>query len=228
VVSRARRHLRRLATELDVRCVASTLSGDEIVILDVAGRDRPFRLSIQPGHRVPCTPPVGTVFMAWASEPEVERWLVRSGDDLSAEDRTGYLEALSAVRRRGCSLSLDGRARARLERAMTGDDVSPIAEAVHDLGQEAYLLVDLDPGRRYELSHLAAPVFGADGQVVLALTIHDLPPTSSAADVEALIERLHAATSAVTASVGGLALAPEDPLVVRNDNTDDTDDTDRP
>jgi DNA-binding IclR family transcriptional regulator len=215
VVNRARRHLRRLATELDVRCVASTLRGDEIVILDVAGRDRPFQLSIQPGNRVPCVPPVGTVFMAWATESEVERWLARADDDLTQADRDGYLAALAAVRRRSCSLSLDGGARTRLERAMIGDETGPIVDAVHDLGQEAYLLVDLDPDRPYELSHLAAPVFGADGQVVLALTIYDLPTTSSGTDVEALIERLHAAAGAVTASVGGVGLEPEGRLVAR-------------
>lgn len=203
LLNRARRHLRRVATELDVRCVGSTLRGDEIVILEVAGRDRPFRRSIQPGHRLPCVPPIGTVFMAWAGEAEIARWLARVGDDLTADHRTAHLQALAAVRRRGCAIALEGPARERLERAMVADHGRPVADAVHELGQEAYLVVDLDPGQTYQLSHMAAPVFGPDGQVALAMTIYDLPPATTGAEVDDLITRLHTATQAVTASIGG-------------------------
>lgn len=208
VLSRARKHLRRLASELDMRCVASALRGDDIVILDVAGRDRPFRASIQPGHRLPFIPPVGTVFIAWSHEAEIERWLARAGDELTAAGRATYREALETVRRRGCSLSLDGPARARLEAALAGDEARPVADAVHDLVQERYFLLDVEPGGDYELSFLAAPVFGSDGRVVLAVTLYDLPPTSTGAEVEALIDRLRGATRAITAAVGGVE--PED------------------
>jgi DNA-binding IclR family transcriptional regulator len=201
-LNRARPHMRRLATELDVRCVASTLRGDEIVALEVAGRDRPFRTSIQPGHRVPCAPPIGTVFVAWAPERTVERWLARAGDDLTDESRALYLDAVAAVRRRGCSLSLDGRARAHLEQAIV--ESRSLHDAVHNLGQEAYLVVDdLDPGAAYALSHVAAPVFGPDGQVVLGFTVYDLPGPLSADEVEALTARVRAAAAAVTQALGG-------------------------
>jgi DNA-binding IclR family transcriptional regulator len=208
LLNRARRHIRRLAVELDVRCVASALRGDEIVILEVAGRDRPFRLSVQPGHRVPCVPPIGTVFLAWASDGDVERWLARAGD-LTADHAAAHLEALAAVRRRGCAVALEGPGRSRLEGAMVLGEQRPLAEAVHDLGQEAYLLVDLDPKATYDVSHLAAPVFGPSGDVVLALTIYDLPARRSAADVQALIARLHEATDAATSSIGGVARTSE-------------------
>jgi DNA-binding IclR family transcriptional regulator len=193
--------MRRLAAELDVRCVASTLRGDDLVILEVTGRDRPFRVSLQPGHRAPCVPPIGTVFMAWAGDRAIERWLARAGDELTAEARAWYLEALAAVRRRGCSLSLDGSARARLEQAMVG--ARTLHDAVLDLGQEAYLLDDLGPDRTYALSHVAVPVFGPDGRVVLALTVYDLPDSLPAAAVEALVARARAAAAAVTEAVGG-------------------------
>lgn len=207
LVNRARPHMRRLATDLDVRCVASTVRGDDIVILDVAGRDRPFRQSIQPGHRVPCVPPVGAVFVAWAGETEVGRWLARAGD-LTPEHRSAHLDALATVRRRGCALALEGPARRRLERAIVGEGGRPIGDAVHDLGQEAYLLADLDAGATYELSHMAAPVFGPDGRVVLAVTVYDLPAVCTAAEVEGLVARLLATTRAVTASVGGVGATP--------------------
>lgn len=204
VLSRARRHLRRLAGELDARCVASTRRGDDIVILEVAGRERPFRTSIQAGHRLPFVPPVGTVFIAWSTEAEIERWLARAGDDIAATTAATYRAALEAVRRRGCSLSLDGPARQRLEVALGGDESGAVAEAVHDLVSEKYFLLDLDEGADYELSFLAAPVFGPDGRVVLAVTVYDLPETSSAADVEALVRQVHGTTAAITAAIGGV------------------------
>lgn len=203
VLSRARRHLRRLAGELDARCVASTRRGDDIVILEVAGRERPFRTSIQAGHRLPFVPPVGTVFIAWSSDVEIERWLAGAGDEAATTQAT-YRTALEAVRRRGCSLSLDGPARQRLETALGGDEPGAVVEAVHDLVREKYFLLDLDEGTDYELSFLAAPVFGPDGRVVLAVTVYDLPPTSSAADVEALIRQVLATTAAITAAIGGV------------------------
>jgi DNA-binding IclR family transcriptional regulator len=201
-INRARPHMRRLATELDVRCVASALRGDELVILEVAGRDRPFRTSLQPGHRVPCAPPIGTVFVAWAAERSVQRWLARAGDDLTEASRSWYLDAVAAARRRGCSLSLDGQARARLEQAMV--DSRLLHDAVHELSQEAYLVVDdLDPSQTYPLSHVAAPVFGLDGQVAMALTIYDLPGSLSVDEIDALTGRVRAAARAVTEAVGG-------------------------
>jgi DNA-binding IclR family transcriptional regulator len=210
LANRVRRHARRLATELDVRCVTSALRGDEIVILDVAGRDRPFRPSIQPGHRVPCVSPVGTVFMAWANEADVDRWLTRAGD-LTARHRAAHHDELAAVRRRRCAIGLEAPARSRLEGAMAAGERRPIAEAVHDLGHEAYLLVDLDPHAEYQVSHLAAPVFGPGGEVVLALTIYDMAAPMAAADVLSLIERLREAAQAATSSVGGVDPAAESP-----------------
>jgi DNA-binding IclR family transcriptional regulator len=202
LLNRARRHLRRLATELDVRCVASALRGDEVVILEVAGRDRPFRPSIQPGHRAPYVPPLGAVFVAWSSEPDIARWLDRAGD-LRAEQRAAYVEALAAVRRREAAVALEGSAQQKLERSMVADEARSIVDVVHDLGQEDYLLVAPDPRQTYRLSHLAAPVFGPDGQVVLAITVYDLPESSSARDVEEWITRLHGVTHAVTGAIGG-------------------------
>lgn len=207
-LNRARPHMRRLATELGVRCVASTLRGDDIVILDVTGRDRPFRVSIQPGHRAPCVPPIGTVFMAWAGERGVERWLARAGDQLTAEARDLYLTALAAVRRRGCALSLDGKGRAHLEQAMAG--VRTLHDAVLELSQETYLLDDLRPDRTYALGHVAVPVFGPDGRAVLALTVYDLPDSQSADDVEALVARARAAAAAVTEALGGTVPDPQE------------------
>jgi DNA-binding IclR family transcriptional regulator len=50
---------------------------------------------------------------------------------------------------------------------------------------------------------LAAPVFGADASVQLALSLFDLPPTVTAEEVPRLGERLVQATSAVTRAIGG-------------------------
>jgi hypothetical protein len=38
---------------------------------------------------------------------------------------------------------------------------------------------------------------------VLAVTVYDLPPLSSAADVESLVRQVLATTSTITAAIGG-------------------------
>ncbi len=206
VLGRARRHLRRLASELDVRCVASTRRGDEIVILEVAGRERPFGTSIQIGHRLPFVPPVGAVFVAWNAEAEIESWLARAGesDEGSTANQATYRAALDAARRRGCSLALEGPARQRLEIALGSTGPGRVAEAVHDLVRERYFLLDVDAEADYQLGVLAAPVFGPDGRVALAINVYDLPPTSSAAEVDSLVRTVLATTATITATIGGV------------------------
>ncbi len=202
VVDYARDEMQELAKDLNVQCVASAVLGDDIVLLAVIGSARPLSVHVQAGQRIPLAPPLGTVFMAWAGPTRIDRWLRKLGPNATEAQLAGYQAAVDRVRQRGYSLSLEVDARALLERAIADGD-RPLSEVLEELGQQEYLLVDLQPHQSYRLSMLAAPVFGADASVQLALSLFDLPPTVTAEEVPRLGERLVQATTAVTKAIGG-------------------------
>lgn len=199
----ARSEIRRLVDELDVQCVASAVRGDDIVLLAVAGSPRPLSVHVHAGQRVPLAPPLGTVFMAWSTEAEIDRWLRRLGPDASEEDLARYRAAVASVRRRGYALSLEAEARALLERAIRDGGDKPIGEVVEQLRSEEYLLLDLEEAHSYRLSVIAAPVFGPDREVALALSLFDFPHQLTAEQVPELAQRLCDAAASVTKSIGG-------------------------
>jgi DNA-binding IclR family transcriptional regulator len=199
----ARGEMRRLADELDVQCVASAVRGDDIVLLAVAGAPRPLSVHVHAGQRVPLSPPLGTVFLAWSTPAEIDRWLRRLGPNAGDDDLARYRSAVEAVRRRGYALSLEADARVLLERALSEGADRPLAELLGELGRQDYLLLELEPAHSYRLSMVSAPVFGPDGSVVLALSLFDLPGSLPADQVPALAERLADAAATVTKAIGG-------------------------
>jgi DNA-binding IclR family transcriptional regulator len=201
VVDYARDEMRRLAEDLRVLCVASAAIGDEIVILARRGDLGPFAPSVQVGHRLPLVPPLGTVFMAWSGDDAIETWLRRLGPGATDREVGRYRAAVGTVRRRGYSLALEGGARERLGAALGHD--REVAGLVEELGHEEYILGELEHSASYRLSMMAAPVFGPDGRVALALTLFGFREALAAREVPALAERLLEATAAVTKTVHG-------------------------
>lgn len=91
--------MERLSEDLDLSCIASQAlirgdGDDEIVILAAAGSRRPFGVNIQPGQRMPLVPPLGSVFVAWAGDEEIDRWLANLGPKATARDFERYRSAL--------------------------------------------------------------------------------------------------------------------------------------
>src|SRR5581483_6869558 len=77
----ARPHMEALAEELDVECVASAVVGEDMVLVARAGLLRSQRLPTAVGQRIPFEPPMGTAFVAWASDAAREAWLKRLPKD---------------------------------------------------------------------------------------------------------------------------------------------------
>src|SRR5690606_20492538 len=77
------------------------------------------------------------------------------------------------------------------------DGVS-IEELIAGLEEADYPLVDLDPSRTYDISMIAAPVFGPDATVILALTLVGLPPGLAADRVVFFGEQVRDAGLVVT------------------------------
>jgi DNA-binding IclR family transcriptional regulator len=186
--------MEHLAASTGARVVASAVAGEEIVMLAVAGEERPFGTALRAGQRLPLAPPIGTVFLAWAGEDAVHRWLERR--EASDADRHRWRGSLVAVRRRGFCVALDSAARHLLAEAVSAG--SAPTGLVTDLDHGEYVLVDLRSDREYAVSVIAAPVFGDDGSVAMALTLFDLPDQLSAARVVELAEALLHSTTTIT------------------------------
>jgi DNA-binding IclR family transcriptional regulator len=206
IVEFARDEMRSLADELGVQCTASAVFGTEIVILARSGDVPPFIATVRVGDRLPYVPPLGTVFVAWSSTEEIDAWLRRVGPSATDVELARYRRAVETVRRRGYSLGLEADARVRLGRALAEHEpaVTPkILGLIEDLGHEEYILLELEHSASYRLSMVAAPVFGVDGSVALALTLIGFADPLGAAQLTRYAERLVEATRRVTAAIHG-------------------------
>lgn len=209
VTEAAREHMARLAETLGRQCVASTVVGDDIVILARSGRLGPLGLTMDVGHRLPFLPPFGTVFAAWSDEAAINAWLDHFGVLSTTDMFRRCTDALAAVRARGYSvgMTIDADLESRMwtrsgqpgERRQNGGRDG----AFHLLMMSEYLVTDLKPDTQYRIGNISAPVFGTDGHVVLALAIPYSNEVLTGAEIEEQAAVLVAAAASVTDSIGG-------------------------
>jgi DNA-binding IclR family transcriptional regulator len=198
----ARDEMRALADELGLQCVASRVIGAEIVILALAGTPEPLGQRIVVGQRLPFVPPLGTVFVAWSSPAEIDAWLRRLGPGAGKSELTRYRRAVEAVRARGYSIGLEADARRELGRAVAQRDPH-LEEIVEELGHQEYILLELEHSASYRLSMVAAPVFGPDGAMTMALSLFGFRDRIDATELARAGNRLLAAARAVTRALRG-------------------------
>jgi DNA-binding IclR family transcriptional regulator len=127
--------------------------------------------------RLPMTPPVGALFIAWSDGPSVEAWLARAP---AAEAVRPSLDALPALRRLGFSVTLaspewraltEPRPPGRGETSdgeSAGDEVRRLLAVV---AHQRVLATDVNPGATYLPAEVAAPVFSSTGRAELALAV---------------------------------------------------------
>lgn len=209
----ARRELQALTRELELGCFVTAAAGDEMVVLDQVAppalADLAATLPI--GLRAPLGPPLGTIFHAWAADERVEAWLAR--DDDPAE-RERLRRTLRAVRLRGWSLGsrveLQLPLDAVIDRLAAADEPAERVAIAMELAElvrreQADAAAEAAPadaaGRGAQL--LLAPVFGAGGQVVLALTLFGRPELFGPREVPRYAAALVAAARRVTGAIGG-------------------------
>ncbi len=178
----ARGEMRRLVDLFQLECMASTVVGDHIVVLEHATLDVPLSISMRVGQRVPLAPPLGTIFVAWAPQHEIDAWLLRLGPDVSEDQMQRYRHAVEAVRRRGYTVS-----------------VSPRGREAH----EDHVLLELQAAPDFRVHLLVAPVFDSDGAVALALTMFGFPDQLTEADIPTYAQELCSSARTVTAAIHG-------------------------
>lgn len=209
VVDLARPEMRRLAKETGCECVGSAVIGREILIMALEGRPARQLPHMALGQRLPLNPPLGEVFMAWSSRERIEDWLGHLGTGVDSATRDHLDDALTQVRMRGYSVNLFTDRLLRVSHILTELASAPLrtdlhtqlTEVVASLGS-GYELLDTDPDKTYEAALIAAPVFGADGSVVFAITVSGLPGPSGR-DIVRTAEQLASVTLHLTRQIGG-------------------------
>jgi DNA-binding IclR family transcriptional regulator len=191
----ARDAARSLAASTGLEVAVTAPAGEHIVFLARAGEHSARGVPVHVGQRVPFVPPLGSVFVAWSADPS---WWVAGSPDRAA--------VLEGVRARGYSVALEAEARRGLERALSERAAHPadhglsstVDALVEDLGRRSYQVQSLEAGASYDVSMVAAPVFGPSGEVALAITIVGFHGPLSAAEVAAVGEQLRDAGLVVT------------------------------
>lgn len=198
----ARPEMERVATELDMECLAHVRIRDAIVILGSAGKPRRGLPSERIGQRTPFVAPLGTLFVSLDDELEVQRWVSPEGIAPRTDGEAEQFRAQAArAQQRGWSLVLDTPGQVALEATVGGGSTDPdLPEALRiltgQLNVEGYE-AEVTPGHEYAVRHLIVPVRAAGGEVVLNLSLYGLPRRCSAEDIEAWRARLSAAAESV-------------------------------
>jgi len=192
--------MQALTDELGLDCVASAVIHDEIVILARTGTPRPFGVHVLPGQRLPLVPPIGTVFVAWSPEEDVEHWLSLLGSSAGRTATERHRKSLASVAARGYSVGLEGGGRA--SRSTEGRTLT-LQESIQGLKTEEYAPLQLDAGATYRANHIGAPVFGPEGDVEIALFIIGFPGPITGKDIDRIADKLKAAAERVTKGIHG-------------------------
>ena len=165
-----------------VRRSSSNGTDEEIIFVARAGRASAYGLVLQVGQRVPLHPPLGLVFLAWASDEKIGRWLDRAEPALTPDDVEHQLHTLSAVRERGFSIGLESPARQGIGQAML-EERGSITDLLSALGRVPYQLDVVEEQATYDVTMIAAPIFDANREIVAALSLVGFVPGLPAQEI---------------------------------------------
>ena len=211
----ARPYMELLAEELEVECVASAIVGADLVLLARAGQLETNALPTAVGQRIPFEPPVGTAFVAWASESAQKVWLDRLDKNASPETLEALKRTLAEVRQAGYSVGRGHRWHSEAAQVMSRPD--PTLHVDETSAQLHQLIGMLPPDYESPVADsgdertVSTPVFGPGGVVVMVLSAvltgaprreHEDSPIS---DLAFTVARLRAAAAAVTEALHGAA-----------------------
>jgi DNA-binding IclR family transcriptional regulator len=203
-VRAAQREMESFADEFGVQCNAVVVDDAGSLVVAEAGHG-----ALTVGTRLPRMPAIGLVHWAFANAAERREFVASAS--LGAR-RTSFLDvALDTIRTRGFAIALRGPARDRMSELLAvlverPDDPKALG-AMRALWKDAedgeLQLIEFEPKRNYRVAHIAAPVFGADGEVLLEVVARRLPEGLSGRRIAELAERLRGACGVATRAVRG-------------------------
>lgn len=201
-VDRARSEMERLAAETGGRCIATVRAGEELIVAASAGQGRDAASATLVGQRLPFRLPTGSVFAAWLPAKDESEFLSR----LHENQNQDAVEILATVRKRGFSVGLINDAQREFSAQLAAAAQEGVAlEALEELiGGLSYDPADWDDKARAEVRVISVPVFGADDEIAMALTLYAFPkPPKDGIDV--YIRHCTEAAARIGASLGAHA-----------------------
>ena len=209
-VSFARPIMERLASEFGRECVLSTLVGDEIVVLASTG---PPELGFQwnrPGSKAPCSPPFGSLFVAWQDQRQQKIWFER-GSVVNVERFEELAADLELIRQRGFVATLRGSVEAQLAQVMrdiqttsTLEDLRRIqASRMSLLTPDEYLVGAEEGVDSLSIRSLQAPIFDGDA-VGYTLTVASIDEVWDFDTLREMGSKVRKAADEVTVAIASL------------------------
>lgn len=206
LVDMVRSEMEELAADLTARCIATARVDNEIVIIAGAGSSRRNTVATLVGQRLPNMPPTASVFGAWSGDAAIAQWLKES---TPAPAHAQVTASLAAIRERGYSVGLVGDAQRAfintLARRADGSGAPPDVDLRELIGRLSFDPEHLLPAVQNDIRLISVPVFGPNGEVALALTLHDFPKPAEGVGIQFYVDRMLAAAARATRRIGGSA-----------------------
>jgi DNA-binding IclR family transcriptional regulator len=193
--------LESLRNDLGITAVLGASTPSEMLITSVASADHPLGLTVVPGTRNPLRAPLGSIYVAWSSPAVVAAWFERGAAHGGADDRDRHLRGLAAIRARGYSATVR-----RFVPAPAGPAPDPALVLRPGRMQEIHdelVWDEVGDGHACPVLGMGAPVFGRTGDLVCVIGIANPPHELTLPEVEAIGDRLRAASRRLMAAVGG-------------------------
>lgn len=185
--------MRVLADTCDAVCSAVFRNRDELVVRERAASVSHLNWTIAPNTRFALRPPFGSVFMAWATKADIDRWLKKVGP-IGTQETERELKALEFPRAHGFACGI------RKHEPTGKHDIETSSLRLEDT---EFFVSHLDAAKKYPLAFLAAPVFDDRKQVAFALVLIGFAKPETGRNIERMGQMLRAACNRITAAIGG-------------------------
>ncbi len=179
-------------------CVALAVAPEHVTVVDQVRDVRAQGAPIRHGF-IPLHPPFGAAVAAWSGPEGQRRWLGLAPPAFAER----YAAALEAIRSRGFAIELAEPPLA------APSDGAPLPQVIQRLARALtpdVLPLDVEDDRSYAVSAINAAVIGADGAVVLIVSLMGFPNALDGSEVADIGLRLHEAAATVSAALGSPVL----------------------
>lgn len=207
----ARQEMAQLAAQLNVKCLATTVVDNELLILANEGMPQTYDPPHLVGERRPFIPPLGMGHVAWADQVVQDEYLSRTPAAVNEQGYERLVHSLKVMRERGYGIAGSGpaiRALRQFTSLPVGNQAdeaywSGLRQLLSDLTVGEIQILDLAEVGLEGVSYITAPVFGPDGGVALELSLSGMRTDIPRAEIERVIDALRNATLRITHQIHG-------------------------
>lgn len=196
--------LATVAQHLERDIAITSVIGESVVILGMvpAARDVTGGPLQAVGVSFPFAAPVEPLFAAWAPDNVRSFWIERARHLVGFSDRRRVEAQLAGIRERGFSVSVDQDLMARFFALVTDPTVErdSYARAWSDFAARTIESATADLPLA-DIAAIQVPVFDAQGDVALVLTVSDVGPFEDRAQLEDLAARLTLAAEVAATAI---------------------------